>query len=233
MASTPSTIVDPEAAAIDSLSKRLDQMNSLFKRLDRMMRRMEETLARMDGAPAPIMPAVTTPGGSHGECVLAPVVAGPSIPSSPTAAAATTVDVVPTTTSSPPPPLTAMAIGATSSNVKHIVAAFEFAMVRREMEQRRQRMELFTSVVSATSTTMSSVSLSSPALTSAAPTSIDISTLRFATTSEPHQVLPARYSTLGRSRDEHDLALLNGVPAPSSTSPLQASALVQIECYYG
>ncbi|CAO2152441.1 unnamed protein product [Urochloa humidicola] len=138
MVSKSSTSDDRVDTAIDSLSKRMD----------RMRQRLEEMLARMDGAPAPIAlaapapsalvfstspamsetpaaaptiasasidtttpsPATTrellptaparcsTPGGSHGEHVLAPVVVASPVPSSPTVAAAATTGVVITNT---------------------------------------------------------------------------------------------------------------------------------------
>ncbi|CAN6167423.1 unnamed protein product [Urochloa humidicola] len=232
MASTPSTIVDPEAAAIDSLSKRLDQMDSLSKRLDRMMQRMEETLARMDGAPAPVAPAV---GASAPSSLMSP--------SSPVVSEA--LAVAPSSTSSPAPPIALDAAAAgpapsraaatpsstsstTTTNVKRIVASFELARMRREMERRLPHLEeLFTttSVVLATPTATPSASLSSPAFsttppapTSAASTSIDTSaTLSSTATRELLHPLPARCSTPDRSHGECALAPVTVTPASPST----------------
>ncbi|CAN6226594.1 unnamed protein product [Urochloa humidicola] len=236
-------VTSPKSATVESLSMKLDVM----------LQRLEERIARMDGAPAPIVPAVAAPGGSHGERVLAPVVAGPPA-SSPTAAAAAAAkaDVVitnalepaaapatpprvTTTPSSPPPPLTATAIGATTGNVKRIVAAFEFARVRREMERRRQRMELSTSIVSATPSTTSSASLSSsassttpPAPTSAAPTSIDTTMPIPTTIRESVQIAPARCSTAVLTSSESTLAPVSAVLAPSSASSRVSTASAMV-----
>ncbi|CAL4899995.1 unnamed protein product [Urochloa decumbens] len=129
-----------------------------------------------------------------------------------------------------------MNTGATTT-VKSIVAAFELARERREMERRRQRVdELFstTSVGSATTAPAPFASLSSSASsttpsasTPTAPTSIDNTSLTSTTTTiEPLQALHERCSTPSRSHDERALAPVTTVPAPSSTSPLKASALV-------
>ncbi|CAN6338524.1 unnamed protein product [Urochloa humidicola] len=129
-----------------------------------------------------------------------------------------------------------MATGATTStNVKRIVAAFELARLRREMEHRHQRMEeLFTttSVVSATPTATPSASLSSPAFSTmpSAPTptasaSIDNTPLTSTTTKEPLQNPPARCSTPGRSHDKHALVLGTAALAPLQDAHKHAQPL--------
>ncbi|KAG2570653.1 hypothetical protein PVAP13_7KG077945 [Panicum virgatum] len=122
----------------------------------------------------------------------------------------------------------------TSSNVKRIVAAFEFAKMQRALERRRQRLEkLFTttSVASATPSPAPLVSLSSPASSTTPPpptptasTSIDNTTLSSTTTRGPLPAPPTRCSTPGHTHDESTLVPASAASAPSSTSSRASSA---------
>ncbi|CAN6240548.1 unnamed protein product [Urochloa humidicola] len=130
--------------------------------------------------------------------------------------------------SPPPSPPT-----ATTSVINNDVFTSDLAAMKQDLERRLQRLEeMFpstprtssppspTSSIPIAPTPPSSTTPSTP--TPSAPTSIDTTTLIPTATREPLHPPPARCSTLGRSRDERALA-----PVLSSTSPLQASALVE------
>ncbi|CAO2152147.1 unnamed protein product [Urochloa humidicola] len=119
MASTSSISIDSGATTMDALSKRMDQL----------MRRVEEALARMDGAPAPIAPAVSTATSSSAPSPTAAAAAKTGVvitnatpsPTSPTSStgvpdASVTTAPAPSSTSSLAPPTPASAPSASRSS---------------------------------------------------------------------------------------------------------------------
>ncbi|CAN6183858.1 unnamed protein product [Urochloa humidicola] len=238
MASTPSTSVDPVATGIRSLSERMD----------RLMRRMEETLARMDGTPAPVAPAVSTATStSASSSSTSARVSTTTAPApSPTTAAAAKADVV--ITNAPPPPTSpTSSIGAPDASptsattlptpmstnlfpgaqkVFDELATSSYVVVSSEDDYRDSLGVRYHRICKVPAkrlrylnTLKRCASLMSPTPTPSASTSIDTTMITPITTSNHPQVPPARCSTPGPTHGDGSTHVLRiAVSAPSSTS---------------